>query len=43
MNDQERLHAQKRSEIINFIISLIERNSDELNEQIKEYIIHLKL
>jgi len=31
MNDQERLHAQKRAEIINFIISLVERNSEELN------------
>lgn len=43
MNDQERLHAQKRAEIVNFIISLIERGNGDLNERIKEYVIHLKI
>jgi hypothetical protein len=35
ITDQERLNAQKRAEIVNFIISLIERANNDLNERIK--------
>lgn len=42
-NDQERLQAQKRAEIVNFIISLIERGNHQLNEDIKDLVIHVKL
>jgi hypothetical protein len=31
LDDSERLQAQKRSEIINFIINLVERNNKDLN------------
>lgn len=42
-SDQERLQAQKRAEIVNLIVGLVDRGSGELNERIKEYAIHLKL
>ena len=41
-DDQERLQAQKRAEIVNMIISLIERYNEELNEEIKALVIHVK-
>lgn len=41
--DQELLQAQKRAEIINFIISLIERSNSELNEEIKNLVVHVKV
>ena len=42
-DDHERIQAQKRAEIINFIISLIERANNELNEEIKSLVIHVKI
>jgi hypothetical protein len=43
MSEQERLQAQKRAEIVNFIVGLVERGSSDLNDRIKEYAIHLKI
>ena len=43
MGEQERMHAQKRAEIVNFIISLVERGIPQLNESIKEFVVHLKV
>lgn len=42
-DDHERIQAQKRAEIINFIISLIERQNNELNEEIKNLVVHVKI
>jgi hypothetical protein len=42
-DDHERIQAQKRAEIVNFIISLIERANNELNEEIKSLVIHVKI
>jgi len=42
-DDHERIQAQKRAEIINFIISLIERQNNELNEEIKNLVVHVKV
>lgn len=43
MTDQERLQAQKRAEIVNLIVELVERGSEDLNARIREYAVHLKI
>lgn len=41
--EQERLQAQKRAEIVNMIISLIQKSNSELNEEIKNLVVHVKV